>query len=213
MESSAERRANVHKVEAGRKPSTQPPDHGDRRSTTMAAEDITTLLQLVARKDRQAFAGLYRATSAKLYGIVLRILRRRDLADEVLQEVYVRIWERAGDYRADKASPISWMAAIARNRALDEVRRRTPDSIEDHPEVQDMPSEEETGLAVLLRTEDGKKLWECLDRLQPDRRSMIVQAYCEGMTRDELAASYAQPVNTIKTWLRRSLAQLKCCLS
>jgi RNA polymerase sigma-70 factor (ECF subfamily) len=179
----------------------------------MAAEDITLLLQRISRRDRQAFAGLYRATSAKLYGIVLRILRRRDLADEVLQEVYVRIWERAGDFKPDKASPIAWMAAIARNRALDELRRKTPLSIEDHPEVQDLPSEEENGLAILLRSEEGKRLWECLDRLQPDRRGMVVQAYCDGMSRDELAAAYGQPVNTIKTWLRRSLAQLKGCLA
>jgi RNA polymerase sigma-70 factor (ECF subfamily) len=177
-----------------------------------AVEDITSLLQRVARQDRQAFAQLYGATSAKLYGTILRILRRRDIADEVLQEVYVKIWERAGDYKPDRASPIAWMAAIARNRALDEVRRRTLDSIEDHPELQDIPSTEETGLANLLRSEEGQKLSKCLDRLEPDRRSMVVLAYCEGMSRDELAASYGQPVNTIKTWLRRSLAQLKGCL-
>ena len=177
-----------------------------------AAEDITSLLQRVARQDRQAFAQLYSATSAKLYGTILRILRRRDIADEVLQEVYVKIWERAGDYKPARASPFAWMAAIARNRALDEVRRRTLDSIEDHPELQDIPSTEETGLASLLRSEEGQKLSKCLDRLEPDRRSMVVLAYCEGMSRDELAASYGQPVNTIKTWLRRSLAQQKGCL-
>ncbi|WP_092869048.1 sigma-70 family RNA polymerase sigma factor [Hyphomicrobium facile] len=172
------------------------------------------LLQRVARQDRAAFAEVYAATSAKLYGIVLRILRRRDIADEVLQEVYVKIWERAGDFRSERASPIAWMAAIARNRALDEVRRKSPVSIEDHPEIQDFPSGDETGLAAVMRGEDSKRLADCLARLEADRRQMVVLAYCEGLSREEeLATKYDQPVNTIKTWLRRSLAQLKGCLS
>lgn len=177
-----------------------------------STQDISALLQRVARQDRAAFAEVYRATSAKLYGVVLRILHRRDIADEVLQEVYVKIWERAADFNPDRASPISWMAAIARNRALDEVRRKHPVSIEDHPEVQDFASDDETALAAVMRGEDGKRLADCLTGLEPDRRQMVVLAYCEGLSRDELAAKYGQPVNTIKTWLRRSLAQLKGCL-
>ena len=177
-----------------------------------SAEDISALLQRVGRQDRAAFEAVYQATSAKLYGIILRILRRRDLADEVLQEVYVKIWERAGGFSPEIASPIAWMAAIARNRALDEVRRKLPASIEDHPEVQDFDSGAETGLDSVLRGEDAKRLKDCLDRLAADRRNMVVQAYCEGFSRDELAQKYSQPVNTIKTWLRRSLSQLKGCL-
>ena len=89
----------------------------------MTVAGLVELLQRVAVKDKTAFSALYAATSAKLYGIVLRILVRRDLADEVLQEVYVKIWERAGDFDPGRASPITWMAAIARNRALDEARK------------------------------------------------------------------------------------------
>lgn len=177
-----------------------------------SAEDISALLKRIAQKDRLAFAEVYRTTSAKLYGIILRILRRRDIADEVLQEVYVKIWERAGDFKPERASPISWMAAIARNRALDEARRKRPISIEDHPEVQDIASDDATGLANILRGEDRKRLADCLAQLDANRRQMIVLAYCEGLSRDELAKKYSQPVNTIKTWLRRSLTQLKGCL-
>ncbi len=176
------------------------------------AQDISTLLARVAQKDRAAFADIYRATSAKLYGIILRILRRRDVADEVLQEVYVKIWDRAADFDASKASPITWMATIARNRALDEIRRKTPDSIEDHPELLDVASDEETALASVMRGEDGTRLTDCLSRLEDNRRQMVMLAYCDGLSRDELAEKYGQPVNTIKTWLRRSLAQLKGCL-
>ena len=105
------------------------------RPVTIATtpDDLVRLLARVARRDRAAFAQLYAATSAKLYGVILRILRRRDLADEILQEVYVKIWEHAGSYVPGRASPISWMAAIARNRALDEVRRKSPLALEDMP--------------------------------------------------------------------------------
>jgi len=178
----------------------------------MTPDGLSHLMRRVAQRDRSAFAKVYQATSAKLYGIVLRILRRRDIADEVLQEVYVKIWERAAHFDSERASPISWMATIARNRALDEVRRKQPVSIEDHPEVQDCASDDETALAAVMRSEDGRRLAECLKRLEPDRRQMVVFAYCEGLSRDELAKKYGQPVNTIKTWLRRSLAQLKGCL-
>lgn len=176
------------------------------------SQDIAQLLDRVARKDRVAFSALYQATSAKLFGIVLRILQRRDLADEVLQEVYVKIWDKAADFDARLASPVTWLAAIARNRALDEVRRKRPLSIEDHPELLDVASGEESALAKVMRGEDGRRLAECLTQLDPIRRDMVVLAYCEGLSRDELASKYGQPVNTIKTWLRRSLAALKGCL-
>jgi RNA polymerase sigma-70 factor (ECF subfamily) len=176
------------------------------------AQTISQLLNQVARQDRAAFAEVYRATNAKLYGLVLRILHRRDLADEVLQEVYVKIWEKAGEFDARRASPITWMATIARNRALDEVRRKTPTSLEDHPEILEVASGEEGALDSVLRGEDGKRLSDCLNKLEPGRRQMIVLAYCDGFTRDDLAAKFGQPANTIKTWLRRSLMQLKVCL-
>lgn len=173
---------------------------------------LVKLLESVAQKDRAAFDDVYRATSAKLYGIILRILQRRDIADEVLQEVYVKIWDRAGDFDPRVASPISWMAAIARNRALDEIRRKVPVSIEEHPELLDLPSTDDGALANVLRGEDAGRLYDCLSRLEPEKRDMVVKAYCEGYSREELAQRYEQPVNTIKTWLRRSLVQLKGCL-
>lgn len=175
-------------------------------------QELSSLLGRVAQKDRAAFASVYRATSAKLFGIILRILHRRDVADEVLQEVFVKIWDRAGDFDPKMGSPITWMATIARNRALDEIRKKRPESIEDHPELQDVASDAETALSAVMRGEDGKRLADCLTRLDESRRQMVILAYCEGLSRDELAEKYGQPVNTIKTWLRRSLAQLKGCL-
>jgi RNA polymerase sigma-70 factor, ECF subfamily len=180
---------------------------------TSSATDIVDLLARVANKDSAAFGALYDATSSKLYGIILRILRRRDLSDEVLQEVYVKIWERAADFEPGRASPITWMATIARNRALDEVRRRVPISIEDAPEALNVPSAEAQPLQALELSQDIGRLMACLDRLDPQRRQLVIDAYIQGATREELSVRLGAPVATIKTWLHRSLAQLKGCLS
>ena len=170
------------------------------------------LLALVSRRDRDAFAQLYAATSAKLYGVILRILRRRDLADEVLQEVYVKIWEHAGGFVPDRASPISWMATIARNRALDEIRRKVPLALEDMPagfEVADtLPLASET----LEHSQELQRLLACLDRLDPQKAEIVKLAYLTGLSRDDLANRFGHPTATIKTWLHRSLKQLKDCL-
>lgn len=176
------------------------------------ASELSSQLLRVAERDAAAFKFVYNATSPKLYGIILRILKRRDLADEVLQEVYVKIWDRASDFNPAIASPITWMSTIARNRALDEARRKRPDSIEDYPQLVDIPADDPSALMIVMRGEDGRRLADCLSQLDLTRRQMVVLAYCDGLSRDELALKYAQPVNTVKTWLRRSLSQLKGCL-
>jgi RNA polymerase sigma-70 factor (ECF subfamily) len=181
-------------------------------SMTSSADDIAGFLQDIAKGDRTAFASLYAATSSKLLGVVLRILKRRDIAEEVLQEVYVKIWEKAADFDAGRASPITWMSTIARNRALDVVRQRTPVSLEDHPEHLDAAADEELAIDKILRDESGQALRDCLSKLDPDRARIIILAYCEGLSREELGQRYNQPANTIKTWLRRSLLQLRGCL-
>lgn len=177
-----------------------------------ASADISALLQRVARQDKAAFAQLYTATSAKLLGIVLRILKRRDMAEEVLQEVYVKVWEKAGDFDGQRASPITWLSTIARNRAIDVVRQKTHVSLEDNPQYLDAPSEDDIALDKILKDETGAALKDCLSRLEPERARLVLLAYCEGLSRDELGIRYNQPANTIKTWLRRSLLQLRGCL-
>ena len=176
------------------------------------AHDLALLLQRIASRDRVAFAALYSATSAKLYGIVLRILRRRDLADEILQDVYVKIWERAGDYDAARAAAVTWMATIARNRALDEVRKARPVSLEEMPDGFDIQSDAAHPLDLMSSDEDGRRLSNCLQGLDDEKRQIVMLAYLDGMSREELGARFGKPVATIKTWLHRSLAQLKDCL-
>lgn len=180
--------------------------------TSKPSNDLVVLLQRVGANDRAAFGELYSATSAKLYGIVLRILKRRDIADEILQDVYVRIWEHAADFQPGRASPITWMATIARNRALDQVRKAVPVSIEDMPEGFDPASNDPLPLESLTASQDGQRLNRCLDGLEAEKREIVVLAYLDGLSREELSNRFGKPVATIKTWLHRSLAQLKDCL-
>jgi len=177
------------------------------------AQDLAALMARVARRDRFAFAALYRQTQAKLYGVVARIVSRRDLAGEILQEAYVRIWERAADFDPAKGSPIAWMATIARNRALDEARRARPVALEDMPEGFDPAAEEVDPLAARERSESLAALTRCLEGLDPEKRQIVLLAYYRGASREALAKRFDRPVPTIKTWLRRSLADLKDCLS
>ncbi len=173
---------------------------------------LADLMARVAARDRSAFSELYQATSAKLLGIIIRILHRRDISEEVLQEVYVKIWNRASDFDPARASPIAWMAAIARNRALDEVRRVQPVSIEEAPEALELPDPSANISEEVERNEDLRRLLGCLDGLEPEKREIVLLAYYRGETREALAARFDRPVATIKTWLHRSLAQLRTCL-
>lgn len=175
--------------------------------------ELVQLMSAVAAGDRAAFTALYHATSAKLYGVALRILRRRDLADEVIQETYVRIWNNATAFDPTRASPISWMVAIARNRALDEVRRAMPLPIDTTPEALDVADEAMSASERVELGSDLARLHTCLDGLEPERRDIVRLAYLDGLSREELGARFGHPPGTIKTWLHRSLKQLKTCLT
>lgn len=174
--------------------------------------DLSDLLAATARGDRAAFGALYTATRAKLYGVVLRILRRHDLADEVLQETYLKIWGSAGSFDPTRASPITWMVTIARNRAIDLVRKRSEASLEEEPEAMDVAAELPNPLAARELSEDMARLMTCIGALDADRKQMVLLAYYNGLSREQLAAKFEKPVNTIKTWLRRSLIEIRECL-
>ena len=183
------------------------------RASTGGSDDLNNLLSRIVTRDTIAFAALYKQTSAKLYGVIARILTRGDVAADVLQETYVRIWERAGDFDPGKGSPLAWMATIARNRALDEVRRVRPVSLEDQPEGFEPAAEEIDPLAARERSEGLTALVDCLKALDEEKRAIVLLAYYRGSSREALAKRFGRPVPTIKTWLHRSLAQLRDCLA
>jgi len=178
----------------------------------LTSAELVWLMAGVARGDQAAFERLYAATRAKLFGVVLRILRRTDLAEEVIQETYLKIWNNAGSFDAKLATPITWMVAIARNRALDVVRRKSEVSIEDEPEAMETAGEEPNPLARQEMTDELKRLLGCLGQLDEERRRLVLLAYYGGWSREQLAVKFEAPANTIKTWLRRSLLEIRECL-
>lgn len=183
--------------------------------TTERDRDRTALVEAIVAtgaEDRAAFQRLYRLTSAKLFGICLRICGSREAAEDVLQEVYLIIWRRAGAFEPGRASPITWLATIARNRAID-WRRRHPHRIAGGPEeAEAVPDPRPDAVTGLLVEEGERRLLYCLDTLDGTQRETIRTAFFGGLTYAELAGRRGVPVGTVKSWVRRGLARLRDCM-
>jgi len=173
--------------------------------------EITWLLAAVAKGDAVAFERLYGATCAKLYGVVLRILRRHDLAADVMEEAYLRVWLEAGEFDPTHSTPLAWMVAIARRLAIDAARKPQPVASDSEPEIID----EDEGPGRVPRhelTDDLKRLLSCIGRLEPDRQRMLLLAYYGAFSRDQLSAKLDMPVDLLRASLRRSLLEIERCL-
>jgi RNA polymerase sigma-70 factor (ECF subfamily) len=174
--------------------------------------ELVWLLGAVAQGDVAAFERLYGATRAKLYGVLLRILGRPELAEEVMQETYLKVWKMADKFDPLLASPITWMVAMARNRAIDIMRKRAEVSIEEETEAENVAAEQPAPLARREMTEELRRLLACLGKLDPEKQRIVLLAYYSGWSREQLSNKLDIPVNTIKTWLRRSLLELRDCM-
>ena len=182
-------------------------------STDPQAAPLAEWLAACANRDRAAFARLYQATSAKLYGVAVRILRREDWAEEVLQECYVSIWAHAPDYRPGLAAPMTWMTSIVRNRCLDWLRRpRLELADEDGALTEAAESDAPGPLEALERSKDRHAVARCLGELEARQRQAIALAFYDGLSHAELASHMREPLGTVKTWVRRGLLKLKSCL-
>lgn len=181
-------------------------------ATADARARLTEALVRTGAEDRAAFRDLYSLTSAKLFGICLRICGERQAAEDVLHEVYLTIWKRAGAYEPGRASPITWLATIARNRAIDWRRAngvRPSINIDDAPEIADSaPLASET----MVADEDAHTLHDCLKGLEERQGMAIRTAFFDGLTYAEIAERQSVPLGTMKSWVRRGLAKLKECL-
>ena len=172
---------------------------------------LVGLLDAVARGDRDAFSALYQRTSAKLYGICLRLLGSEAEAQDVLQDVYVTVWRKADRYEAAKASAITWLAVLARNQAIDRLRRRTLAS-DDLGAAADVADESPSAFELVGEAQDAERLSRCLEQLEERARAMIRAAFLDGATYTELAAREGVPLGTMKSWIRRGLLRLRGCL-
>ncbi len=175
------------------------------------ANHIEHLLGKVALRDRAAFEELYSLTSSKLFGISLRLLRDRTEAEDALQEVFVKIWHRAGSFSQRGLSPISWLVAIARNHAIDILRAKKPQTVELDKSHDVAASDMSPEQAAVLAGE-GRRIDICMGELESQHAQAVRKAYVEGYSYDELARELDAPLNTVRTWLRRSLIKLRECL-
>jgi RNA polymerase sigma-70 factor, ECF subfamily len=174
---------------------------------------LRVLLQKTAGGDRGSFEDLYRRTSAKLFGICLRILPERSQAEEALQDVYLAIWHKAGMYDGERASPITWLAMIARNKSIDHLRARKSDGLSQPIDLVAEIADEAPGAAELASAHaDNRRLRACFDELSIDQRQVIRTAFFEGSTYEEIADRTDTPLGTIKSWIRRGLLKLRDCL-
>jgi RNA polymerase sigma-70 factor, ECF subfamily len=176
-----------------------------------SAQALEPLLARTALGDRAAFRELYQATASKLFGVALRILRREDWAEEVLQECYVSFWRHARDYNAGRAAPMTWMTSIVRNRCLDWLRRPNPEPLDDEA-LQEIESDNPGPLAELEKGRDTAALARCLRGLEAKQRQAIALAFFDGLSHAELAQHLREPLGTVKTWVRRGLLRLRSCL-
>lgn len=175
-------------------------------------EQIEIHISQVALGNRQAFSDLYDATSAKLFGICLRILNDRSEAEEALQETYVKVWRSADKFASGKASPISWLAAIARNSAIDRYRKKKPDTaelVEAEVVADEAPSPESNA----IMSDDMDNLDRCMGELDERHASAIRNVYLGGWSYNDAATELDIPLNTVKTWIRRGLISLRECLN
>lgn len=176
--------------------------------------ELNSLISRCALGDRDAFSALYSTTSAKLFGVTLRVLRNRSEAEEVLQEVYIKIWQKADRFAAGGFSPMTWLITIARNAAIDALRRRKS-AAEPMPEgYEDMVADQGPGPeAQVVQSGERVRLDACFATLEDDRAEAVRASYLDGDSYAELADRYNVPLNTMRTWLRRSLLKLRECLS
>lgn len=183
----------------------------DQRGDERAPLDL--LLKDIALGSRQAFEKLYRASSPQLFAICLRIVSQRAEAEDVLQEVYAAVWHKAAQYDVDRAGAMSWLATIARNKSIDRIRSQQQNRKFGPLELaEEIPDQTASPQLDAQAATDRVRLDECLKQLDERRRSLIRAAFFDGSTYEELAARIGSPLGTVKSWIRRSLLQLRECL-
>jgi RNA polymerase sigma factor (sigma-70 family) len=192
---------------------------------TERSQALAAALSRVALGDRAAFAQLYKLSSAQMFGVILRINADRAQAEDILQDCFVNIWRAAQSFDAARAQPMTWLTSIARNRAIDSLRRRKTevstvsahvDDEDDSGEQRDLlaavPSGDAGPLELLQQAAETHELTHCIGRLSAEQQQCVALAYYQGLSHAEVAQHLVQPLGTVKSWVRRALMALKDCL-
>ncbi|PZQ99415.1 MAG: RNA polymerase subunit sigma [Cereibacter sphaeroides] len=179
----------------------------------MSEDRVADLLLRVAASDRAAFRDIYSATSSKLFGTLLRILGTRSEAEDALQEVFTRVWLNARRFDPAKGAGMTWLIAVARNHAIDRLRSRPDARMSDDEDALDAVADAAPGVeSRLMALGEAKRAVDCFGTLEPDRATAIKAAYIQGRSYQALADKFGVPINTMRTWLRRSLIKLRECM-
>jgi RNA polymerase sigma factor (sigma-70 family) len=191
--------------------------------TEERSRELAALLARVSLGDRAAFGTLYRQTSAHLLGVVLRIQRDRAQAEDVLQEVYVNVWRAAQSFDGRLSQPLTWLTSIARNRAIDALRRHRTEPAtvsstvvgaddDEHDMLHNFASDDPGPTDLLEQAADARALKQCLGGLSGEQQQCVALAFYQGLSHAEVAAHLRQPLGSVKSWVRRGLMALKSCL-
>ncbi len=178
------------------------------------ADPYAELLALCAQGDQKAFARLYERTSPRLYAVCLRLLRTRSLAEEALQDGYLKIWRSAASFDPRRATAMTWMTTVMRNRCLDLLRQRRarPQEVDMEYEGMDFASDDLSPSDVAGLSLAARRVMDCLETLQDRQRQSILMAYYYGQTHEEIARKLGSPLGTVKAWVRRGIERLRKCL-
>jgi RNA polymerase sigma-70 factor (ECF subfamily) len=169
------------------------------------------LLAQCSLGNRRAFENLYRKVSGNLFAVALRCMGRRDLAEDVLQEAFVRIWHSAAQYDGNLSAPMTWMVSITRNKAIDQLRKHREEPLSDE-QAQALFDESPSAHEQMERQRDAGALQRCLDTLEGMQRQSIITAYFQGASHGDLVTQLAAPLGTVKSWIRRGMERLRRCL-
>lgn len=175
--------------------------------------DLAEALRRCASGDRAPLRAIYDAEAPRMLGVAMRLLRRRALAEEAVHDTFMQVWQRAATFDPSRGEARTWLYAILRHRALNILRTETRTDLVDDFEPMGLTSDEEDPETIALRLSDTGALKRCLERLEPVRRQAILLAYVNGLTHGELAGRLNVPLGTMKSWIRRSLLQLRECLA
>ncbi|HMM68160.1 MAG TPA: sigma-70 family RNA polymerase sigma factor [Dokdonella sp.] len=174
-------------------------------------DNLDHLLLAIAGGDNAALEALYRTTSSKLFGICLRVLPQRAEAEEVLQEVFIAIWRKAEMFDAKRASAMTWLSMMTRNKAIDRLRSHAGAGQQAAIDLEELESDASASDSAEV-AQDKERIEACLDELEAPRRQLVRTAFFDGATYEELATRSGNPLGTVKSWIRRSLLKLKACL-
>src|SRR5262245_12766372 len=186
--------------------------HPPAASDAGRTQSREALVQACASGDQTALHDLYTATAPKLFGLALRILWRRDLAEEILQDCFVSVWRSAHTFDPGRGTAMAWLARIVRNRCIDVLRQRGRDVPLEHASIEECEDPPPSPADLAALSHDARRLHDCLGELEENARKIIGLVYYEGMTYKEAADYVGEPLGTVKSWVRRSLVRLRGCM-